>query len=190
MSPDAPATPPPRRARRSPAPRPVPFEVVVEHHGPGLLRFCVARLGPDRGEEAFQEALISALRGYADLRDPEAVGGWLFAIARRRIVDLARAEGRTPVPAGDALEDALEPWHDPEPGSGVWARVAALPPKQREAVGLRHLADLAYAEIAAAMGTSVEAARRNVFEGLRRLREEAGGDPDLTFPAPLPSSRT
>lgn len=187
MSPAAPATPP-RRPGRAPAPRPEPFEVVLERHGPGLLRFCVARLGPDRGEEAFQETLISALRGLGELRDPDAVGGWLFAVARRRIVDLVRAEDRAPVPAGDALEAALEPWHDPEPGSGVWARVAALPPKQREAVGLRHLADLAYADLAAAMGTSVEAARRNVFEGLRRLREEDPGDADLTFPGRGPSS--
>jgi DNA-directed RNA polymerase specialized sigma24 family protein len=175
------AEPPPETAapsparRRPPARRPLPFDVVVERHGPAVLRLCVARLGPDRGEDCFQETLLSALRGYDGLRDPEAVAGWLFAIARHRIADAARAAGRSPVPAGDALGDALDPWHDPPPASGVWARVAGLPPKQREAVGLRYLADLSHAEIAAAMGTSVEAARRSVFEGLRRLRETEGG---------------
>lgn len=168
-----PDPPTPAALRRTPAKaaRP-PFDVVVERHGPGVLRFCVARMGPDRGEECFQETLLAALRSYDDLRDPGAVGGWLFQIAQRKIVDAARSRSRAPDPAGEALEAHLEPWHDPEPDSGVWAEVARLPPKQREAVGLRYLADLSHADVATAMGTSVDAARRNVFEGLRRLRGE------------------
>ena len=50
--------------------------------------------------------------------------------------------------------------------------VRELPPKQRTAIALRFVADAAYAEIAAVMGTSEEAARRNVHEGLKRLRME------------------
>lgn len=156
---------------RRPRPAPLePFEVVVERHGPALLRFCVARTGVDGGEDCFQETLLAALRGYDDLRDPGAVAGWLFRIAHRKIVDAARAGGRAPMPAGDAVEERLAPWRDPEPTGGVWVRVGELPPKQREAVALRYLADLSHADVAAVMGTSVEAARRNVFEGLRRLR--------------------
>src|SRR4029077_3238010 len=49
------------RNRRSVRPL-VPFELVIERHGPAVLRFCVARLGPDRGEDAFQETLLAALR--------------------------------------------------------------------------------------------------------------------------------
>jgi DNA-directed RNA polymerase specialized sigma24 family protein len=45
-----------------------------------------------------------------------------------------------------------------------------LPDKQRHAVALRFLLDLRYADIGAAMETSPEAARRNVFEALRTLR--------------------
>jgi RNA polymerase sigma factor (sigma-70 family) len=50
--------------------------------------------------------------------------------------------------------------------------VAALPPKQRAAVALRFACDLPHREIAAALGTSEEAARRNVHEGIKRLRLE------------------
>lgn len=145
----------------------------MERHGPAVLRFCVARAGPDRGEECFQETLLAALGAYEGLRDPGAVAGWLFQIAHRKIVDAARTAERAPVAAGEAIEEHLAPWHDPEPGrSAVWARVAALPPKQREAVALRYVADLTHADVALVMGTSVEAARRNAFEGLRRLRDE------------------
>ena len=50
--------------------------------------------------------------------------------------------------------------------------MVALAPKQRTAIALRFVADAAYAEISAVMGTSEEAARRNVHEGLKRLRTE------------------
>ncbi len=48
----------------------------------------------------------------------------------------------------------------------------ALPEKQRVAVFLRSAADMSYAEVAEVLGSSQEAARRNVHEGLKRLREE------------------
>jgi DNA-directed RNA polymerase specialized sigma24 family protein len=40
------------------------------------------------------------------------------------------------------------------------------------AVALRYAVDADYAVIAATMGTSEDAARRNVHEGLKRLRTE------------------
>jgi DNA-directed RNA polymerase specialized sigma24 family protein len=54
----------------------------------------------------------------------------------------------------------------------LWRLVRELPDKQRTAVALRFLADAAYAEISKVMETSEEAARRNVHEGLKRLRTE------------------
>lgn len=154
----------------------VPFEMVLERHGHGVLRLCVARLGPDRGEEAFQETLVAALRHYGELRDPAAVGGWLFSIARHKIVDIARSRANTAIPT-DELEERAAHWQDPDATTGgLWPHVAALPAKQREAVTLRYLADLSHADIAAAMETTAEAARRNVFEGLKRLRKELADD--------------
>ena len=48
----------------------------------------------------------------------------------------------------------------------------SLPTKQRTAVAMRFVADASYSEISTAMGISQEAARRNVHEGLNRLRKE------------------
>lgn len=168
----------PRTTRRRPARGSLaPFETVLERHGPAVLRFCVARLGPDRGEEAFQETLLAAMRHYEDLRDPDAVGGWLFSIAQRKIVDTARSRAREPVPS-DAVDDRAAVWIDPDRDDEVWARVARLPPKQREAIGLRFLGDLSHQDVAHVMGISTEAARRNVFEGLTRLRKDLADDRD------------
>lgn len=186
----------PGRAARKPVAALPPFELVARDHGPAVLRFCVARAGAHAGEDAFQETMIAALRAYPELRDPGAVRGWLFSIAHRKTIDAARAAQRAPVPVGgsDELVERVAGAADGAiggRGSGglggpdgdaaampgpVWVHVRALPVKQREAVTLRYLADLTAVEIAEVMGTSPEAARRSVFEGLRRLRALVGDD--------------
>jgi RNA polymerase sigma factor (sigma-70 family) len=149
-----------------------PFEAVIELHGRAVLRFCVAQTGSERGEDVFQETMLAALRAYDEVRDPGAIGSWLFSIAARKAVDSHRGRARAP-----------EPVADPEPppvddgavlrDDGIWRLVRSLPGKQRTAVTLRYLADLSHREIAEVMQTSEAAARRNVFEGLTRLREHS-----------------
>jgi RNA polymerase sigma factor (sigma-70 family) len=156
-----------------------PFEQVVEVHGPALLRFCAGRVGPGRAEDVFQEAMIAALRAYTDLRDPEAVRPWLYAIAARKAIDARRAAARAPIPVEDPDLLASGDADPPSFETRVWVKVKELPDKQRQAVGLRFLADLSHGEIGEAMGTSEAASRRNVHEGLSRLRRELGDD--LTF---------
>lgn len=148
------------------------FEHVIESHGRSTLRFCVARAGTDRGEDCFQETMIAALRAYEQVRDPDAIGGWLLAIAARKTVDLHRARARAPTPVED-LEALLPAGEDAAPpDEALWRLVRALPAKQRQAVTLRFLGDLTHGEIADVMQTSAEAARRSLFEGLKRLRED------------------
>jgi RNA polymerase sigma factor (sigma-70 family) len=50
--------------------------------------------------------------------------------------------------------------------------VSALPPKQRSAVVLRFASDMGYDQIGEMLDSSEEAARRNVHEGLKKLRGE------------------
>ncbi|MEB2346905.1 MAG: sigma-70 family RNA polymerase sigma factor [Deltaproteobacteria bacterium] len=148
-----------------------PFERVVAENGPALLRFCAAQLGPARAEDCFQETMLAALRAYRELRDPGAVRAWLFAIAARKVVDAHRASARAPQPVADPEPlAAAKPAAPRDPA--LWAQVRRLPAKQRQAVVLRYLGDLSHREIAAVMATSEAAARRNVFEGLARLRQE------------------
>jgi DNA-directed RNA polymerase specialized sigma24 family protein len=60
----------------------------------------------------------------------------------------------------------------------LWGAVRALPDRQREAVVHRFVLDRPYAEIAAAMGGTEDAARANVHQGLKRLRREWVDDGD------------
>lgn len=148
-----------------------PFEQVVEQHGRAVLRFCIAEAGVERGHDCFQETMVAALGAYAALRDAGAVRGWLLAIAARKVVDLHRASTRAPEPHDAIDELAATPGQDRD--AALWARVARLPEKQRRALVLRYRGDLSHREIAEVMGTSEEAARRNVFEALAQLKKDA-----------------
>jgi RNA polymerase sigma factor (sigma-70 family) len=148
-----------------------PFERIVELHGRALLRLCASQVGADRAEDCFQETMLAALRAYRSVRDAAAVRSWLFSIAARKAIDSHRERARAPETVAD-----LDPVAAAEPPAhrddALWARVRRLPDKQRQAVTLRYLADLSHREIAAVMETTEAAARRNVFEGLVRLRKE------------------
>jgi RNA polymerase sigma factor (sigma-70 family) len=152
---------------------PPPFQALLERYQGDVLGFLIASVGPNDAEDCFQETFLAALRAYPRLEDDRNLRGWLLTIAHRKAIDHHRARGRRATPVGDAPEVA-----DPRAeraqreGSGIWRLVAVLPPKQRAAVALRFACDLPHREIAAALGTSEEAARRNVHEGIKRLRLE------------------
>jgi RNA polymerase sigma factor (sigma-70 family) len=150
-----------------------PFQTLIDAHGRDVHRFLIASVGAVDADDCYQEMWLAALRAYPALRDASNLRGWLFTIAHRKVIDHVRARARRPLPAPDAgAAVAAAPVATPAIDDGeLWARVAALPDKQRTAVALRFIADSAYAEIAAVMSISEAAARRNVHEGLTRLRK-------------------
>lgn len=151
-----------------------PFQSVLDAHGTDVHRFLIATVGWVDADDCYQETCLAALRGYPQLRDTANLRGWLFTIAYRKAIDLVRGRGRRAIPVADpvALTRAAVAEPPRSPDGDLWSAVAALPDKQRTAVALRFIADSAYAEIAGVMDTSEEAARRNVHEGLKRLRRE------------------
>jgi RNA polymerase sigma factor (sigma-70 family) len=149
-----------------------PFQTLVEEHRQDLYRFCVMTAGRGDADDVFQETWMAALRAYPRLRRGDNLRAWLFRIAQNKAIDQHRARGRRPVPVEHPPEPvtAEEMTVDGEPE--LWAAVRALPPKQRAAVFCRTVLGMSYAELGELLDSSEEAARRNVFEGLKRLREE------------------
>lgn len=146
-----------------------PFQAFLNEHRSPVLAYLRAMVGPSDADDCFQETFMAALRSYETL-DGANPRAWVMTIARNKAIDHHRSAGRRPLPKGEDLPDIParpQAEHDPE----LWAAVAELPDRQREAVGLRFAADLKYREIAGAMDTSEEAARRSVHEGLKKLRE-------------------
>lgn len=157
-----------------------PFQAVLDEYGSDVLGFLVASVGPHEAEDCFQETFIAALRGYPKLEHAGNLRSWLLTIAHRKAIDHHRARGRRAVPAGDAEDVAgtrASSNHRPEEAVAagepeLWNAVSGLPPKQRSAVVLRFATDMSYAGIAKALDCSQDAARRNVHEGLQKLRGE------------------
>lgn len=150
-----------------------PFQTLLDTHGAAVHRFLVASVGSVDADDCFQETWIAALRAYPRLEHGDNLRAWLMKVAQRKAIDSHRSRARRPLPVAEPPEvaDGGEP-PLPVNGQPVWARVRELPEKQRMAVFLRGAADLSYAEVAAALDCSQDAARRSVHEGLKKLREE------------------
>jgi RNA polymerase sigma factor (sigma-70 family) len=147
-----------------------PFQALLDSEGRDVHRFLVATVGALDAEDCYQETWLAALRAYPRLRDGSNLRAWILTVAHRKAIDHLRARARRAVPVAELPERPAAPAILPD--REIWAHVRALPPKQRTAIALRTVADLAYADIARVMGTSEEAARRNVHEALKRLRME------------------
>ena len=146
-----------------------PFQALLEEHRTDVYRFLMATAGPAEADDAFQETCMAALRAYPRLRRADNLRAWLFRIAQNKSIDAHRARGRRAVPVAAVPEaTSFTPDEDPD----LWARVRELPAKQRTAVYCRSVLAMPYDELAALLDTSEEAARRNVHQGLKRLREE------------------
>jgi RNA polymerase sigma factor (sigma-70 family) len=157
-----------------------PFQAFLDEHRTVVYRFLVAAVGPNDVDDCFQETFIAALRAYPKLGNGDNLRAWVLAIATRKVIDAARARNRRPEPVSDIVEmlearTVVRPEEfDPairEIDEPLWGEILALPPRQRVALVHRILLDRPYAELAAAMGCSLDAARANVYQALKKLRE-------------------
>jgi RNA polymerase sigma factor (sigma-70 family) len=143
-----------------------PFERFYDEHREVVFAHLRRLLG-EGADDAFQETFLRALRAYPELRNGRHLRAWVFTIATRVAID----ETRRRKPRGDlpelAAEDGLPPHAELGPLTDE------LPPKERAAVVLRYGFDFPYDEIAAALGSSEEAARQAASSGVRRLRERS-----------------
>ncbi len=158
---------------------PPPFERFYEAHRKDVFRFLVRMLGRQGAEDAFQETFLRALRAYPDLRHTDNLRAWAFTIAARVALDQRRRDPQRAVrslasdgPAPE-LADGSAAAASGRPAYAELEHLAgALPRTERAAVVLRYGYDLAYADIAAALDSTEEAARQAASSGVRRLRRE------------------
>lgn len=143
-----------------------------------LARRMLAAQSPDEAEDVAQEAFVAAYDKRGSFRRGEPFRPWLYRIAVNRCLDRLRAQARRPVlveitavpePAlagGDPVEALLTE----EGEQRLSAAVAALPPKLRAVFLLRHLDDLSYEEIAAAVGVPLGTVKTHLFRARAALR--------------------
>jgi RNA polymerase sigma factor (sigma-70 family) len=128
----------------------------------------------DLAAETFAQAWLARKR-FRDEADGSAAP-WLFAIARnvvrasvrKRALERSACE-RLGLQVGEASAAPDDSWLD-----GLDDMLADLPVSQRDAIRLRVFDDLAYDQVATALGTTPEAARVRVHRGLSALRARLG----------------
>ncbi len=65
---------------------------MLQRHRAPLHAAALGMLGHGKAEDAVQETFAVALRRIGDLRDPDAVGGWLHAVLRNVCLMTVRRE--------------------------------------------------------------------------------------------------
>ena len=146
-----------------------PFQAFLDQYRDDVYRFLVASVGRQDADDCFQETFVSAMRAYPRLRRESNLRAWVLTIAHRKALDSHRANGRRALPVADVPDRAADDAsRRPTPPSGRRSR--KLPGKQRAAMVLRFASDLPHDEIGRVLGCSEDAARRNLYEGLEKLR--------------------
>jgi RNA polymerase sigma factor (sigma-70 family) len=144
-----------------------PFETFYENHRSEVLRLLRRRLGTERADDAFQETFLRALQAYGRLSHGEHLRAWVLTIASNVAIDTLRRRQPIAEPVEPAAEDERPAYEELAPLTD------GLPPTERAAVILRYGYDLPYERIAAALGSSSDAARQAASTGVRRLRERS-----------------
>jgi RNA polymerase sigma factor (sigma-70 family) len=172
----------PRRALAADA-----LALLLAKHGLEIARH-LRRLvrDDDVAADLLQDTFLRAHGALSRLRPGSNQRAWLYRIATNAALNHLRARAREAAAlARHAVEVRLATptWlaDDDAPASGegadprhaaVWARVAALPDRQRVALTLRVSGAFDYEEIARRMGGTATAARANVHQAIKRLRKE------------------
>jgi len=157
------------------------FERMVREHQDRVYALGLALTGNRQdAEEVAQDTFLRAYRALvtyppARIRDLKQ-RAWLHSIALNVVRNRTRGAKLRVVELNGS-----EPDHASGPEDDVLLRaeldalaskVAALPPRFRDAVVLRHVQELSYAEAAAVLGTPVGTVKSNVHRGLQMLKGE------------------
>lgn len=145
---------------------------------PHVYGFLVRRADRSVAEDLTQEVFVTAARTYRDGGAAKVTLPWLLTVARSRLVDHYRAEGRRE-------RNLRLAWsaRGPEHAAGAEAVAAdaaftarteaalqAVPALQRAALVLHHLDDLSVADVADQLGKSVRATESLLARARRSFR--------------------
>jgi RNA polymerase sigma-70 factor, ECF subfamily len=159
------------------------FSVLYRELNPRIVRYFAAQVPPEAHDLA-SETWMGAARALRGFRGDEgAFRGWLFTIARRRLVQHWREASRRP-PRAPGVDQAALPEKaapgDPEAivleaesaRAAARAIVSSLPADQAEVVLLRVLGGLDVGQVAAILGKRPGTVRVLQHRALRRLAQK------------------
>lgn len=159
------------------------FAILVERHQRAVYGVAYRILGhPADAEDAAQETFVRAYTRLDTYTPDGRFGAWVGAICTHWCIDALRTRRRRvqtvalgKVPESDRF---ISPVAGPEEVALGWAArdemqrwLDRLGPQHRTVLVLRHLQDLSYAEIAAALGEPISTVRMRLFRARARLHD-------------------
>lgn len=139
----------------------------------GLLR------DPEAAADAVHDTFVIAGQRASQLREPDRLRAWLYAIARNECLRALRTQSRH-VPleeAGDVSAPATDPGrglHADQVRELVWAAAEALNPGDRQVFELMVRHGLAATDVAAVLGVSVDHAHARLSRARAQLERSLG----------------
>ncbi|MDH5507769.1 MAG: RNA polymerase sigma factor [Anaerolineae bacterium] len=165
-----------------------PFESLVTNHSREILGYLWRILG-DSGdaEDCLQDTFLRSFKAYKRLDGDANYRAWLYKIATNTAYTHLKKRNAVAMRTSDLSSDVTldSPTISPDdenrfPLEAVKSAIDNLPNKQRSALMLRKYQELSYAEIGLALNCSEESARANVYQALKKLREEFRDTPKDT----------
>lgn len=154
------------------------FETLVEQHSGELFAYLWRLTGDEAdARDCLQDTFLRAFRAYQRLQDTSHLRAWLYKIATNTARTHHRRNHRRqtetleePIASGEKAVEAqvLERTQL----AAVKQAVMSLPGRQRAALMMRKYQEMEYVEIAEALGCSEDSARANVYQALKRLRDQ------------------
>lgn len=161
------------------------LEALYKLYGTLVYSYCGRTLDAARAADATQEVFLAAWRSRERYR-PEAgaLAGWLLGIARFKVVDILRVEGRqpslVPEPYGSTSDPVVECADVTSIGERmlVAEAMSTLPERPREVVRLAFFEDLTHAQIAERCEVPLGTVKSDIRRGLEKMRSQLGGFDD------------
>lgn len=156
-----------------------PIAAAFRRHYGEVYRFLRRRTESDEVAEDLAQAVFAdaTARLHQLEHEDSSVLAWLYTVARRRLVDRARAaaRGQGTLASLDGVraqpvEEVLE--YGAQLGVLIGASIRGLPEGQRQVVVMKLLEGRPFAEIAERMGVSEAACKMRFSRGLESLRSE------------------
>ena len=159
---------------------PSPVELLTREEG--ALRRVIQRYVRDGStvDDLFQEVSLKVLRRMDTVRDPAALRGWLFQLARNACLDYLRREDRRRQDPVDHLAEHAAPgdlgrspsdhFLTQERLAAVRRALARLPESQREVIRLRVEEGLDHVAISTRLGISRQAVEVRLCRGRAALK--------------------
>jgi RNA polymerase sigma-70 factor (ECF subfamily) len=162
------------------------LEALLARHQGRVYRFGRRMCGDEEdAADVLQETLLAAARGLPEFRGASSVSTWLFTIARSFCIKRRRTSKFAPATVESLDQDparggaVADPGRSPEElASGrqlqeaLDAAIGALEPIYREVLVLRDVEGLPAAEVAEALGLSVEAVKSRLHRARMAVRQQ------------------